>query len=84
MKFWKNNRLDVEFDMPVPGVARLFTESTWADHPWPLDRRLRVFLTAPAGPISAGMTRPATKRSAISFSRTAAARVTCGRELVIA
>ena len=56
MKFWKNNRLDVEFDMPVPGVARLFTESTWADHPWPLDRRLRVFLTAPAGPISAGMT----------------------------
>jgi len=53
MKFWKNNRLDAEFDMPAAEVARLFAESAWADHPWPLDRRLRAFLADPGGPISA-------------------------------
>lgn len=53
MKFWKNNRLDAEFDLPEAEVARLFAESPWADHPWPLDRRLRAFLTDPGGPVSA-------------------------------
>jgi hypothetical protein len=53
MKFWKNNRLDAEFDLPEAEVARLFAESEWADNPWPLDRRLRAFLTDPAGPVSA-------------------------------
>lgn len=53
MKFWKNNRLDAEFDMPTADVARLFAQSTWAGQPWPLDRRLRAFLTDPSGPVSA-------------------------------
>jgi len=53
MKFWKNNRLDGEFDLPEAEVARLFAKSPWADHPWPLDRRLRAFLTDPGGPVSA-------------------------------
>ncbi len=53
MKFWKNNRLDAEFDMPTEQVADLFAASEWADVPWLIDRALRGFLTDQAGPVSA-------------------------------
>jgi len=53
MKFWKNNRLDAEFDLPIEQVATLFAESEWAALPWLLDRSLRAFLTDQAGPVCA-------------------------------
>jgi len=53
MKFWKNNRLDAEFDLPIEQVAAMFAESTWADVPWLIDRRLCAFLTDTDGPVSA-------------------------------
>jgi hypothetical protein len=53
LKFWKDNQADAGFDLPEAEVARLFSESRWAGHPWPLERRLRAFLTDPNGPISA-------------------------------
>jgi hypothetical protein len=53
VRFWKNNRLDAEFDMDVADVARMFANSAWAEVLWPTDRKLRAFLTDPAGPISA-------------------------------
>jgi hypothetical protein len=53
--FWKNNRLDAQFENPAAEVAALFAASAWAGpgHDWPLDRRLRAFLTETDGPISA-------------------------------
>ncbi len=53
MKFWKNNRLDAEFDLPIEQVAVLFARSKWAGLPWLIDRRLCAFLTDTDGPISA-------------------------------
>lgn len=56
MRFWRNNRLDGEFQMSIEDVAALFDRSDLADfdrNPYSLDRRLRFFLTDPAGPISA-------------------------------
>lgn len=56
MRFWRNNRIDGEFEMSIEDVAALFDQSELADfdaHPYSLDRRLRLFLTDPAGPISA-------------------------------
>jgi hypothetical protein len=53
--FWKNNRLDAQFEMAAAEVAALFAASAWAGpgHDWPLDRRLRAFLTETDGSISA-------------------------------
>ena len=55
MIFWKNSRLDAQFENPAAEVAALFAASAWAGpgHDWPLDRRLRAFLTETDGPISA-------------------------------
>ncbi len=53
MKFWKNNRLDAEFDLPIAEVAVLFAGSKWAAVPWLIDRRMCAFLTDTDGPISA-------------------------------
>jgi len=53
MKFWKNNRLDAEFDMPLEELAVLFAASEWAAVPWLLDRSLRAFLTDQGGPVCA-------------------------------
>ena len=50
MRFWKNNRVEGGFDLPVEQIAAMFAESGWADMPWRVDRLLRVFLTDPAGP----------------------------------
>jgi hypothetical protein len=53
MKFWKNNRIDAEFDLPVEQLAVMFAESRWADVPWLIDRRVCAFLTDTDGPVSA-------------------------------
>ncbi len=54
MRFWRNNRLDGEFEMPAAEVVELFAASAyWEARGVPLDRRLRLFLTDSAGPIAA-------------------------------
>ena len=53
MKFWKNNRIDAEFDLPVEQLAVMFAESRWAGVPWLIDRRVCAFLTDTDGPVSA-------------------------------
>jgi hypothetical protein len=53
MKFWKNNRLDAEFDLPIEQLAVLFAQSKWAGVPWLIDRRMCAFLTDSDGPVSA-------------------------------
>ena len=50
MRFWKDNRVEGGFDLPVEQIAAMFAESGWADMPLRVDRLLRVFLTDPAGP----------------------------------
>ena len=53
MRFWRNNRLDAQFELPADQVVDLFRHSRWWTMPGPLDRSLQAFLTDPAGPISA-------------------------------
>jgi hypothetical protein len=53
MKFWKNNRIDAEFDLPVEQLADMFCQSKWAGVPWLIDRRVCAFLTDTDGPVSA-------------------------------
>lgn len=53
MKFWRNNRLDAEFTLPIAAVAGLFMTSLWNVPDSLLDRQLRGFLTDNSGPISA-------------------------------
>jgi hypothetical protein len=53
VKFWKNNRLDATFDLPVEQLAVMFAESPWAGVPWLIDRRVCAFLTDTDGPVSA-------------------------------
>jgi hypothetical protein len=56
MKFWKGNRLDAKFDMPVQAMAEQFVSAIARDEDlklkaeyWPLDRALRGWLTSPGG-----------------------------------
>jgi hypothetical protein len=50
MKFWKGNRIDGEFDMPVADVAAQFAAQYDADTAgWPLERELRGWLTGKDG-----------------------------------
>jgi hypothetical protein len=53
VKFWKNNRIDAEFDLPVEELAAMFLESKWAGVPWLIDRRVCAFLTDTDGPVAA-------------------------------
>lgn len=53
MRFWRNNRLDEEFEMAPERVVGLFEQSPWWSLESSLDRSLRSFLTDPTGPISA-------------------------------
>ena len=53
MRFWRNNRLDGEFEMAPERVVEMFEQSPWWSVDTSLDRNLRAFLTDPAGPISA-------------------------------
>ncbi len=53
MRFWKNNRLDAEFEMEPSRVVELFQQSHWWGVEWTLDRSLRTFMTDMDGPISA-------------------------------
>lgn len=48
MKLWKDNRIDQEWELVEEEIADRFLASKWADAeawPWPLDRRLRAFMT---------------------------------------
>ena len=54
MKFWKGNRVDAEFDMPVAEVAAKYvayaeSEDVKAEHlqGLPIERALRWWLTSP-------------------------------------
>lgn len=53
MKFWKGNRVDGEFEMPVEEVAERFfaagAHQTEKAAAWPLDRTLRDWLTSKDG-----------------------------------
>jgi hypothetical protein len=53
MKFWKNNRIDAEFETAIEELADMFLESKWAGVPWLIDRRVCAFLTDTDGPVSA-------------------------------
>jgi hypothetical protein len=52
MKFWKNNRSDREWEMPIEEIADLYMASDWPDVPMLTERKLRSFMTDPVGPIS--------------------------------
>jgi hypothetical protein len=54
MKFWKNNRVDAEFEISIEDLAVMFGQSRWAGVPWLIDRRVCAFLTDTDGPVSAG------------------------------
>lgn len=49
MKLWKNNRLDSEYEMSEEDIARGFLASSYAEIPWPLDRKLRLFMASKDG-----------------------------------
>ena len=53
VKFWKENKIDQEFDWPVTVVADAFMTHYWReklqDAPFPLERMLRGWLTAKDG-----------------------------------
>lgn len=48
MKLWKDNKVDAEWELPDDEVASRFLASKYAnpeEYPWPLERRLRVFIS---------------------------------------
>jgi len=53
LTFWRDNRRDGEFSLPLTEVAALFAASPWAEVAWRLDRKLRAFLTDPECAVSA-------------------------------
>ncbi len=56
MRFHRYDRRTTTFDLPTAEVAVMFCASDWADMPWPVDAKLRAFLTNPVGPVNAGWT----------------------------
>lgn len=46
MKLWRDNKIAGEWERSEEDIARGFHASPWAGHLWPLDRRLRAYLTA--------------------------------------
>jgi hypothetical protein len=52
LTMWKDNRVDGEHEMAIEEIARLYLESSWADQPMNLERKVRSFMTDPDGPIS--------------------------------
>jgi hypothetical protein len=46
VKLWKDNRVDAEYEMDPADVAAGFLASRWAGVRWPLERRLRAYMTA--------------------------------------
>lgn len=53
MKFWRDNRLDAEFELAPARVVELFHASAYWRVDWPLERSMRAFITDADGPISA-------------------------------
>ena len=53
MKFWKNNRLDGTFDVPIEQIVALFRASVWWTADLDLDSAVRCFLLDADGPVSA-------------------------------
>jgi len=49
MKFWKDNRIDGEYDMTVDQIAEGFLASGWAEIEWPSERKLAAYLGDRAG-----------------------------------
>jgi hypothetical protein len=47
VKLWRDNKVSQEWERSEEDIAAGFHASPWADHPWPLDRKLRAYLTAP-------------------------------------
>ncbi len=46
---WRNNRIDAEWHIDLEELARRFAASGWAGQPWPLRRRILLFVTSPDG-----------------------------------
>lgn len=46
---WRNNRIDGEWHIGLEELARRFAVSGWAGQPWPLRRRILLFVTSPDG-----------------------------------
>ena len=52
MRFWRNNRLDAEFDMPIEKLVEEFEASKYESMLMPLERKVSLFLSDPDGPVS--------------------------------
>lgn len=49
MRLWRNNRIDGEYEMAETDIAAAYFDSEYATIPWPLDRKVRAFMTATDG-----------------------------------
>ena len=53
MRFWRNNRLDGTFEVPIEQIVAQFRASAWWTADTDLDSAVRGFLLDADGPVSA-------------------------------
>ncbi|GAI71785.1 unnamed protein product, partial [marine sediment metagenome] len=47
MKLWRENRLDQEWESTFEEIYQRFKASEWYDVPYPLERKLALYMTDP-------------------------------------